>query len=241
MAKYHSIDLPVPKVHKPLPDMMREFHAKYLEKVKTSGKPTLPPMSEQCAIAVNALLNYDMSSEANWLEKVGKQINRRFVFTHCDVNRGNTLMRLVDTHPDGRPMTWDERILLIDYEFSSYGARGQDIGNHFGLQQHDFGQKHWLMHKAFPSEARRRAFIKAYADECKRMNVFENWNENGSDSVDNIMLESEFGNLCARMKLLSFAQYAFDTFGIMHISRKEVDPEFTDQVIFFSLNVIIHR
>ena len=99
------------------------------------------------------------------------------------------------------------------------------------MSVHDFGQEKWLMHKEYPSEASRRAFVKAYADECKRLGTFDNWDENGADSVDNILLQCDFGILCSRINMLSSVQVGFADFGHkMIMMRKDVDPEFTEQV-----------
>ena len=237
MARYHSLELPVPKTRKGGHKLMRKNYAKHLENLKKVDLLKIPNVSEQFSKAVNTLYNFDMASEADWIEKVGNQIKQRIVFCHGDANRGNTLLSLEETGLNGHPLTWDERILLIDYEFSSYDPRGADIGNHFGMQVHDFGQQVCLMQKEYPSEERRRAFVEAYVGECKKLDAFNDWDEDGADSVENIMLECDFGVLYTRIGMLSFAQIGIANFAQMAQAQSNADPEFIKQVLL-SKNLI---
>lgn len=91
--------------------------------------------------------------------------------------------------------SWDERLVLIDYEFSGYRQRGADIGNYFAMHMFDFGAERLMTKKPYPDENTRRHFIRAYLDQCKTIPEFADWDFDGKDSEEQILMEAEFYNL----------------------------------------------
>lgn len=98
------------------------------------------------------------------------------------------------------------------------------------MQKYDFGQEKWLLNREYPSEERRRMFIREYIAECKRSGHFDDWDDEGLDSEDHILLESEFCSMACRLMTFNWCLNDIVAFGRMQDGRKEVDPEFTQQV-----------
>uniref|UniRef100_A0AAQ6IDJ0 ethanolamine kinase n=1 Tax=Anabas testudineus TaxID=64144 RepID=A0AAQ6IDJ0_ANATE len=66
------------------------------------------------------------------------------VFCHNDVQEGNILML------EEKGNTSRERLMLIDFEYSSYNYRGFDFGNHFCEWMYDYTYNQWPFYKATP-------------------------------------------------------------------------------------------
>ena len=75
-------------------------------------------------------LPWDVQATVDWLKEIFPKIKSRVVLVHGDMNRANCIIR------DDIENELD-RVVLLDYEFSAYGWRGQDIGLHFANRQMD--------------------------------------------------------------------------------------------------------
>ena len=72
----------------------------------------------------------DFKGETDWLRSVFPKLQSRSVLVHGDMNRANCLIRSDKEDPF-------DKVVLLDYEFSAYGYRGQDIGLHFANRSMD--------------------------------------------------------------------------------------------------------
>jgi len=45
-----------------------------------------------------------------------------------------------------------DRLMLVDFEYSSYNYRGFDIGNHFCEWVYDYTHEEWPFYKAQPAD-----------------------------------------------------------------------------------------
>ncbi|XP_054150065.1 choline/ethanolamine kinase isoform X2 [Melozone crissalis] len=81
------------------------------------------------------------------------------VFCHNDVQEGNILLLA------GREAS-SERLMLIDFEYSSYNYRGFDLGNHFCEWVYSYSHEAWPCFQAhpehFPSRQQQLHFIRHY-------------------------------------------------------------------------------
>uniref|UniRef100_A0A674N3I8 ethanolamine kinase n=1 Tax=Takifugu rubripes TaxID=31033 RepID=A0A674N3I8_TAKRU len=68
------------------------------------------------------------------------------VFCHNDVQEGNILAL------ENRVHTSADRLMLIDFEYSSYNYRGFDFGNHFCEWMYDYTYDQWPFYKASPEK-----------------------------------------------------------------------------------------
>uniref|UniRef100_A0A669BR36 ethanolamine kinase n=1 Tax=Oreochromis niloticus TaxID=8128 RepID=A0A669BR36_ORENI len=92
------------------------------------------------------------------------------VFCHNDVQEGNILMLEDGKHSSA------ERLMLIDFEYSSYNYRGFDFGNHFCEWMYDYTYNEWPFYKAtpenYPTREQQLLFIRSYlAEQHKDTNV----------------------------------------------------------------------
>uniref|UniRef100_A0A7N6F7F8 ethanolamine kinase n=1 Tax=Anabas testudineus TaxID=64144 RepID=A0A7N6F7F8_ANATE len=88
------------------------------------------------------------------------------VFCHNDVQEGNILML------EEKGNTSRERLMLIDFEYSSYNYRGFDFGNHFCEWMYDYTYNQWPFYKAtpenYPTREQQLHFIRNYLAEQRR-------------------------------------------------------------------------
>ncbi|KAK6320123.1 hypothetical protein J4Q44_G00092300 [Coregonus suidteri] len=82
------------------------------------------------------------------------------VFCHNDVQEGNILML------EDRDHASTEKLMLIDFEYSSYNYRGFDFGNHFCEWCYDYTYNQWPFYKCtpenYPSREQQLHFIRNY-------------------------------------------------------------------------------
>uniref|UniRef100_A0A8C7DII5 Ethanolamine kinase n=1 Tax=Oncorhynchus kisutch TaxID=8019 RepID=A0A8C7DII5_ONCKI len=85
------------------------------------------------------------------------------VFCHNDCQEGNVLLL------SGREGSDGQKLMLIDFEYSSYNYRGFDIGNHFCEWMYDYtNDKFPFFHvnsKNYPTKAQQLHFIGSYLSE----------------------------------------------------------------------------
>lgn len=85
------------------------------------------------------------------------------VFCHNDVQEGNILLLA------GREAAPHDRLMLIDFEYSSYNYRGFDIGNHFCEWVYDYSHSAWPFYRAaphhYPTRQQQLHFIRCYRAE----------------------------------------------------------------------------
>uniref|UniRef100_A0A8C8A7B6 ethanolamine kinase n=1 Tax=Otus sunia TaxID=257818 RepID=A0A8C8A7B6_9STRI len=85
------------------------------------------------------------------------------VFCHNDVQEGNILLLA------GREASSSDKLMLIDFEYSSYNYRGFDIGNHFCEWVYNYTHDSWPFFKAspehYPSRQQQLHFIRHYLSE----------------------------------------------------------------------------
>ncbi|XP_062949389.1 choline kinase alpha isoform X2 [Cynocephalus volans] len=82
------------------------------------------------------------------------------VFCHNDCQEGNILLL------EGRENSEKQKLMLIDFEYSSYNYRGFDIGNHFCEWMYDYNCEKYPFFKAnvrkYPSRKQQLHFISSY-------------------------------------------------------------------------------
>ncbi|XP_048466165.1 choline/ethanolamine kinase, partial [Rhincodon typus] len=154
MSRFHGMVMPFNKEPKWLFETMdrylkqimgltfiREAHVKKFNKLKSFNLPA-------------ELANLRALLEATWSP---------VVFCHNDVQEGNILL-LADRDPSST-----EKLMLIDFEYSSYNYRGFDIGNHFCEWMYDYTYDQWPFFKAsmekYPNRQQQLHFIRHYLSE----------------------------------------------------------------------------
>ncbi|XP_069485557.1 choline/ethanolamine kinase isoform X2 [Ambystoma mexicanum] len=116
----------------------RDSHIKKFKKLKTLN------------------LQEEMRSLRHLLESTPSPV----VFCHNDVQGGNILLL------SNRNASSQDKLMLIDFEYSSYNYRGFDIGNHFCEWVYDYTYDKWPFYKAslenYPNREQQLHFIRHY-------------------------------------------------------------------------------
>ncbi|XP_023664648.1 choline/ethanolamine kinase [Paramormyrops kingsleyae] len=109
------------------------------------------------------LMKYNLQQELESLRTLLMDTPSPVVFCHNDVQEGNILML------DNRTASSTERLMLIDFEYSSYNYRGFDFGNHFCEWVYDYTYDQWPFFKAelenYPSREQQLHFFRSYLSE----------------------------------------------------------------------------
>ncbi|KAM8750227.1 choline/ethanolamine kinase [Acanthopagrus schlegelii] len=116
------------------------------------------------------LMKFDLPAELDSLRELLAATPSPVVFCHNDVQEGNILML------DDRDQTSTGKLMLIDFEYSSYNYRGFDFGNHFCEWMYDYTYNQWPFFKAspenYPTREQQLCFIRAYlAEQNKHSNI----------------------------------------------------------------------
>lgn len=128
----------------------------------------------------NKLMKLDLRAELESLRALLAATPSPVVFCHNDVQEGNILILEEKDHAS------TERLMLIDFEYSSYNYRGFDFGNHFCEWMYDYTYNEWPFYKAtpenYPTREQQLIFIRSYLAENRR----------GSDiAVDQTQIEED--------------------------------------------------
>ncbi|XP_054475704.1 choline kinase alpha isoform X2 [Anoplopoma fimbria] len=164
MAKFHAMRMPFNKEPKWLFGTMD----KYLNQVMR-----LNFTRESHLRRFNRLLSYNLPKEMDMLKSLLGSTHSPVVFCHNDCQEGNVLLL------KGRQSSDKQKLMLIDFEYSSYNYRGFDIGNHFCEWMYDYSFEEFPFFKvnaqAYPTKAQQLHFIESYLRESDQ--GFDNLSE----------------------------------------------------------------
>ncbi|XP_053174647.1 choline kinase alpha isoform X2 [Scomber japonicus] len=164
MAKFHAMRMPFNKEPKWLFGTMD----KYLRQVMK-----LNFTRESHLRRFNRLLSYNLPQEMDMLKSLLDSTHAPVVFCHNDCQEGNILLL------KGRQSSDKQKLMLIDFEYSSYNYRGFDLGNHFCEWMYDYNCDEFPFFKvnaqAYPSKAQQLHFIENYLSESDQ--GFDNLSE----------------------------------------------------------------
>jgi thiamine kinase-like enzyme len=254
IARYHCLTcVPIKKTPWNISLILRPALDSYLNQKDNILKNVVPP--EFYSTAPN-FYDFELIREITWVESVLPFVKSRVVFTHNDSNRSNILLReqVIKSVYDSRcqneitengrsqqtskERAYDDRLVLIDYEFSGYNYRGIDLGNHFGMKVFDFGSSCFITGYPYPSQDFRQRFISCYLNQVKQcneesgMSVFSDWDDDGLDSVDHVTMETEFGAIVRRLTNICGTLSALNNWLKICHSRSKIDPAFKNGLIF---------
>ncbi|XP_075568655.1 choline kinase alpha isoform X3 [Pelecanus crispus] len=151
MARFHGMKMPFNKEPKWLFGTME----KYLNQVLR-----IKFTRESRTRKLNKLLSYNLPEEMKNLRAMLEATSSPVVFCHNDCQEGNVLLL------EGRENSENQKLMLIDFEYSSYNYRGFDIGNHFCEWMYDYTYEKYPFFKAsvlkYPSKKQQLHFISSY-------------------------------------------------------------------------------
>lgn len=184
-ARMHSLKLPLSK---------KEWDP-FWERAKNGYKAR--PHTEwlkdvETDVDLSYSLSLDYCEETLWLNKVREKyfnIRSRDAFIQADTHYMNLVV-------NEEPRQGELNVYLLDYELCSYGPRGLDLGAHFLNRVLDFGNEgSFLSGERMHTEEERRQFLKYYQDELRTLGSIKDFDDQGLDSIDNLLFESYIGAL----------------------------------------------
>ncbi|XP_066043911.1 choline kinase alpha isoform X2 [Chamaea fasciata] len=177
MARFHGMKMPFNKEPKWLFGTME----KYLNQVLRIK------FTRECQTRkLNKLLSYNLPQEMKNLRATLEATSSPVVFCHNDCQEGNILLL------EGRESSENQKLMLIDFEYSSYNYRGFDIGNHFCEWMYDYSYEKYPFFKAsalkYPSKKQQLHFLSSYLSAFQ--DGFENLsNEEKSKLEEEVLVE----------------------------------------------------
>ncbi|KAM9481848.1 choline/ethanolamine kinase isoform 2-T2 [Clarias gariepinus] len=156
LARFHRMIMPFNKEPKWLFSTME----RYMEQISN-----ITFVREAHVKKFKKLMKYDLQGELANLRALLEATPSPVVFCHNDVQEGNILML------EGREQDFSDKLMLIDFEYSSYNFRGFDFGNHFCEWVYNYTYDKWPFFKAnlenYPSREQQLHFFKNYLSESE--------------------------------------------------------------------------
>ncbi|XP_070621858.1 choline kinase alpha isoform X1 [Erythrolamprus reginae] len=175
MAKFHGMKMPFNKEPKWLFGTME----KYLNQVMR-----IKFTRESRVRKLNKILSYNLPQEMKNLRSLLEATPSPVVFCHNDCQEGNILLL------DGREDSEKQKLILIDFEYSSYNYRGFDIANHFCEWMYDYVHEKYPFFKAnfmnYPTKKQQLHFITSYL--AASQSGFENLSHEDKSKIEEDML-----------------------------------------------------
>ncbi|XP_062949390.1 choline kinase alpha isoform X3 [Cynocephalus volans] len=151
MATFHGMKMPFNKEPKWLFGTMEKYLNQVL-RIKFTGESRVKQLHK--------FLSYNLPLELENLRSLLESTPSPVVFCHNDCQEGNILLL------EGRENSEKQKLMLIDFEYSSYNYRGFDIGNHFCEWMYDYNCEKYPFFKAnvrkYPSRKQQLHFISSY-------------------------------------------------------------------------------
>ncbi|KAM9659616.1 choline kinase alpha isoform 3-T3 [Trichechus inunguis] len=174
MATFHGMKMPFNKEPKWLFGTMEKYLNQVL-RIKFTGESRMK---------LHHLLSYNLPLEMENLRSLLESTPSPVVFCHNDCQEGNILLL------DGREDSEKQKLMLIDFEYSSYNYRGFDIGNHFCEWMYDYNYEKYPLFKAnilkYPTRKEQLHFISHYL--AAFQNEFKNLSNEEKSIIEEEML-----------------------------------------------------
>ena len=195
-ARFHSIKLPIKQERLDIVAKMMQSLSENKQRLRQFLDST--DMESEQRSSFEKVYNFPFQEEKSWLNCIGAKIKQRIVLSTMDPNYLNRLVRNVNpTDPD------TPRILFIDFDMTSYSDRGYDLAGHFVNRMFNAPDSNNKMSGlSYPSESERNVFLSVYLKEAKRL--FEDFDENHLDSLENLILEVDFNAMGYAIVILLF-------------------------------------
>ncbi|XP_036182313.1 choline kinase alpha isoform X2 [Myotis myotis] len=218
MATFHGMKMPFNKEPKWLFGTMEKYLNQVLRIKFTEGAKVKQ---------LHRFLSYNLPLELENLRSLLESTPSPVVFCHNDCQEGNILLL------EGRENLENQKLMLIDFEYSSYNYRGFDIANHFCEWMYDYNYEKYPFFRAnlgkFPTRKQQLHFISSY------LAVFPNETENLSNE-EKFIIEEEMLVEVNRFALASHffwalwsivqAKISSIEFGYMEYAQARLDAYF---------------
>ncbi|XP_006860898.1 PREDICTED: choline kinase alpha isoform X2 [Chrysochloris asiatica] len=174
MATFHGMKMPFNKEPKWLFGTMEKYLNQVL-KIKFTGEHK---------VKLHQFLSYNLPLEMENLRSLLESTASPVVFCHNDCQEGNILLL------DDQGGSEKQRLMLIDFEYSSYNYRGFDIGNHFCEWMYDYTYETYPFFRAnilkYPTKKQQLHFLSHYL--AAFQGEFENLSNEEKSTIEDEML-----------------------------------------------------
>ncbi|XP_075437547.1 choline/ethanolamine kinase-like, partial [Ascaphus truei] len=149
LARFHGMEMPFNKE----PAWLFRTMERYMSRISSLSftQDALVGKFEQ-------LKSFGLEEEMQRLRLLLGSTPSPVVFCHNDVQEGNIL--LLSSRPPS------DRLMLIDFEYSSYNYRGFDMGNHFCEWMYNYQHSEWPFYQAqlnnYPTRGQQLHFFRSY-------------------------------------------------------------------------------
>ncbi|XP_063305247.1 choline/ethanolamine kinase [Pelobates fuscus] len=155
IARFHGMEMPFNKE----PIWLFSTMDKYMSQISS-----LSFTQDHLVEKFNQLKSFHLEEEMKNLRRLLESTPSPVVFCHNDVQEGNILLLSTQSSPT-------DRLMLIDFEYSSYNYRGFDLGNHFCEWVYNYHHDEWPFYKAqledYPTREQQLHFFRSYlAESC---------------------------------------------------------------------------
>ena len=148
--------------------------------------------------------SHDLKAEVQWLKDMSVKIDSPLVFSHNDLFSSNVLVL------DNETATGDQ-LVISDYEYSSYGFRGMDLGtiiNEWGRLRTDILTVH-----TFADDSAIKQLLQYYVSENEII-FGKSWSQNGMNSTKQLLKEVKLFALVFKIFMILFCLKANDDFAM---------------------------
>lgn len=175
MATFHGMKMPFNKEPKWLFGTMEKYLNQVL-RLKFSREAKVQQLHK--------FLSYNLPLELENLRSLLQYTRSPVVFCHNDCQEGNILLL------EGQENSEKQKLMLIDFEYSSYNYRGFDIGNHFCEWMYDYTYEKYPFFRAniqkYPTRKQQLHFISSYLTTFQ--NDFESLSSEEQSAIKEDML-----------------------------------------------------
>ncbi|XP_034443993.1 choline/ethanolamine kinase isoform X1 [Hippoglossus hippoglossus] len=177
------------------------------------------------------LMKFDLPAELQSLRALLAATPSPVVFCHNDVQEGNILIL------DDSSQSSKDRLMLIDFEYSSYNYRGFDFGNHFCEWMYDYTYNQWPFYKAspenYPTREQQLHFLRSYLSERRK---YSDIPEDQTKIEEDMIIEANRYALASHFlwALWSIIQAKISKieFGYMDYAQVRLDAYFKQKKLF---------
>lgn len=139
------------------------------------------------AADIKIMKELNIAKEADWLNEYLKTCKYRVTLILFDTNFRNCILKDVTKNIDK-----SSKVSIIDMDTIQYNLRGIDFGVHFF--EHIFAGMEIRPGSRFPTDDEKKLFLSYYQDAIRRLNTYHDYDPNGVDSIENLLMESILGS-----------------------------------------------
>jgi len=221
LAILHSLDISIPRECR-LPKNL----LKWLGIARALNISRVPSAKSSVVYFFN-----QFEQEVRWLLSVLPRVGSPIVFSHNDLQEGNLIL---DEEND--------KLQVIDYEYSAYNFRGFDFGNHFCEHYIDYQvteAPYFVIDRSrYPSIEHQRRFLSTYLDKAQELRAAKNQAADDT-TVDHLYLEAQYFMMASSVMwaiwsliqsvksdiAFGYLEYAHARFTDYHLQKEKVLSE----------------